>query len=87
MIEEDPNKDFYEFLDSYQVESDIKPVTVTTVYSKNKKLQSKYRCDGREYCSQMTSCEEAKFFINNCPNTKMDGDGDGIPCWRQWCGH
>ena len=24
----------------------------------------------------MTSCEEAKFYIKNCPGTKMDGDGD-----------
>jgi len=44
-----------------------------------------FTCDGREYCSQMTSCEEAIFFIQNCPNTKMDGDHDGIPCERQWC--
>ena len=27
---------------------------------------SVYRCDGRTHCSQMTSCEEAKFFINHC---------------------
>jgi hypothetical protein len=33
----------------------------------------------------MTSCEEAKFFLKNCPDTKMDGDGDGIPCESQWC--
>ena len=39
-----------------------------------------FKCDGRQYCSQMTSREEAEFFINNCPNTKMDGDQDGIPC-------
>lgn len=45
----------------------------------------KYRCDGRTHCSQMTSCEEATFFVRNCPNTKMDGDGDGIPCERQLC--
>ena len=44
-----------------------------------------YQCDGRKYCSQMNSCEEATFFINNCPNTKMDGDHDGVPCERQWC--
>ncbi|WP_350669172.1 excalibur calcium-binding domain-containing protein, partial [Pseudoalteromonas sp. TB6-MNA-CIBAN-0076] len=31
-------------------------------------------------CSQMTSRAEAVFFINNCPNTKMDGDRDGDPC-------
>ena len=43
-----------------------------------------FRCDGRQHCSQMTSYEEAKFFLENCPNTKMDGDNDGIPCERQF---
>jgi Excalibur calcium-binding domain len=43
------------------------------------------RCDGRTFCSQMTSCEEAKYFLNHCPNTKMDGDHDGVPCEQQWC--
>lgn len=42
-------------------------------------------CDGRTYCSQMTSCTEATFFLKNCPDTKMDGDMDGIPCEDQWC--
>jgi hypothetical protein len=49
-----------------------------------------FRCDGRTHCSQMTSCEEATFFLQNCPGVKMDGDrggrGDGVPCERQWCG-
>ena len=44
-----------------------------------------YQCDGRIYCSQMASCAEATFFINNCSGTKMDGDNDGIPCESQWC--
>ena len=44
-----------------------------------------YHCDGRRYCSQMHSCEEAKFFLKNCPNTEMDGDHDGTPCEQQWC--
>ncbi|MCG7568759.1 cold shock domain-containing protein [Pseudoalteromonas sp. CNC9-20] len=39
-----------------------------------------FKCDGRQYCSQMRSREEAVFFIRNCPNTKMDGDNDGNPC-------
>ena len=39
-----------------------------------------FRCDGRQHCSQMTSRQEAEFFIRNCPDTKMDGDRDGIPC-------
>ena len=44
-----------------------------------------YRCDGRRYCSQMSSCKEAQFFLKNCPATKMDGDHDGVPCEEQWC--
>ena len=49
-----------------------------------------YRCDGRTYCSQMHSCEEATYFLRNCPGVKMDGgDGqgrpNGIPCEKQWC--
>jgi len=44
-----------------------------------------FRCDGRTYCSQMTSCAEATFFLKNCPGTKMDGDNDGEPCEQQLC--
>jgi len=54
----------------------------------NRKLSvptSTFTCDGRTYCSQMTSCEEAKLFLKYCPNTRLDGNHDGIPCEKQWC--
>lgn len=70
-----------------------KPATLSAIENKAKpKLKKsntsaqKFRCDGRMHCSQMTSCEEAEFFLHNCPNTKMDGNHDGVPCERQWCG-
>ena len=44
-----------------------------------------FTCDDRQHCSQMTSCAEATYFSNNCPNTKMDGNHDGVPCEQQWC--
>lgn len=43
------------------------------------------RCDGRTHCSQMTSCAEAQYFLEHCPGTQMDGNGDGEPCEQQWC--
>ena len=57
--------------------------------SKNKtttkeQQKAKFKCDGRHHCSQMKSYAEAKYFIKHCPNTKMDGDNDGIPCERQF---
>lgn len=64
--------------DDQQVERETPRVAVRT--------SSQYRCDGRTYCSEMTSCEEATWFLQNCPGVKMDGEGDGVPCERQWCG-
>lgn len=48
---------------------------------------SPFQCDGRTRCPQMHSCAEATYFIQHCPGTQMDGDGDGLPCEDQWCGH
>ncbi len=48
-------------------------------------VSGSFGCDGRQYCSQMKSCAEAKYFLANCPGAKMDGDGNGIPCEKQWC--
>ena len=44
-----------------------------------------YKCDGRSFCSQMTSCADATWFLQNCPGVKMDGNRDGVPCEQQWC--
>jgi cold shock CspA family protein len=45
-----------------------------------------FRCTGKVYCREMTSCAEAKFYLRHCPGVKIDGDGDGIPCEREHCG-
>ena len=44
-----------------------------------------FKCEGKKYCSEMKSCDEANFYLRNCPGVNIDGDGDGIPCERQWC--
>lgn len=48
-------------------------------------VESNFSCEGKTHCSQMTSCEEATFYLNNCPGTEVDGDGDRVPCESQWC--
>ncbi|HDY8002506.1 TPA: excalibur calcium-binding domain-containing protein, partial [Vibrio vulnificus] len=45
-----------------------------------------FSCEGKTYCSEMVSCDEAKFYLSNCPHVKIDGDRDGIPCESQLCG-
>ena len=44
-----------------------------------------YSCQGKQYCREMTSCKEARFYLKNCPNVKIDGNNDGVPCETQWC--
>lgn len=44
---------------------------------------ARFQCDERRYCSQMTSCDEAEYFLQNCPGVEMDGNRDGEPCERQ----
>jgi hypothetical protein len=47
----------------------------------------RFRCEGKTRCTQMTSCDEALFYLENCPGSLTDGDHDGLPCEDQWCGH
>ena len=37
-------------------------------------------CGTKQSCAKMTSCEEAIAFLRQCKLTRIDGDGDGIPC-------
>lgn len=41
---------------------------------------SRYSCAGKQYCREMTSCEEAKFYLKKCGLKRLDGDSDGVPC-------
>lgn len=38
------------------------------------------RCGTKTTCKEMNSCEEAKFFLNQCGVKSLDGNGDGTPC-------
>jgi hypothetical protein len=38
------------------------------------------QCNGKRFCRQMTSCTEARFYLNVCRVQGLDGDSDGTPC-------
>lgn len=42
-------------------------------------------CSSRKHCSVMTTCEEARRYMQQCGTGAMDGDGDGVPC-ESLCG-
>jgi len=37
-------------------------------------------CGTKTHCSEMTSCEEAKYYLTQCGVKPLDGNGDGVPC-------
>lgn len=37
-------------------------------------------CGAKRYCSEMTNCAEAKYYLAQCGVRSLDGDGDGVPC-------
>jgi endonuclease YncB( thermonuclease family) len=37
-------------------------------------------CGNKKYCSEMSTCEEAKYYFAQCGLKTLDGDGDGVPC-------
>ena len=39
-----------------------------------------FTCAGKRYCREMTSCEEAKFYLTQCGAGSLDGNRDGVPC-------
>lgn len=39
-----------------------------------------FTCGAKRYCREMTSCAEARFYLNSCGLSRLDGDRDGTPC-------
>lgn len=37
-------------------------------------------CNTKRKCSEMASCEEARFYLEECGFARLDRDGDGVPC-------
>ncbi len=78
--------DFDEIQPTYvDLDPNSAAVPVINSTTNSQPTTSRFSCDGRQHCSQMTSCEEATYFTQHCPNTKMDGNHDGVPCEQQLC--
>lgn len=43
-------------------------------------LNNDFTCGTKQYCAEMSSCEEAIFFLVECGINSLDGNQDGIPC-------
>lgn len=46
----------------------------------NQATPSNGTCGSKRYCKQMADCAEARFYLEKCGLSRLDGDGDGTPC-------
>ena len=44
-----------------------------------------FACGRKTYCREMASCAEARFHLQRCGLSRIDGDGDGVPCEQRHC--
>jgi endonuclease YncB( thermonuclease family) len=42
--------------------------------------QASSSCGAKRFCKQMDTCAEARHYLDTCGLTRLDGDGDGVPC-------
>lgn len=57
-------------------ESQAEPTVTTKIAQSN----SGFVCNCGKGCTQISTCEEAYFQLNDCGCTVRDNDGDGVPC-------
>lgn len=43
-------------------------------------MNTPQQCGAKQYCKEMTSCEEARFYLEQCGLKRLDANGDGVPC-------
>ena len=51
-----------------------------TSNDETKENSAEFECGTKRYCKEMSSCEEAMYYLENCGLSRLDGDGDGVPC-------
>lgn len=56
------------------------PAASPAVNAPKAAASSGFSCSGKRYCREMTSCEEAKFYLTSCDVRSLDGNKDGVPC-------
>ncbi len=44
-----------------------------------------FTCNARTSCTQMSSCEEVRYFLQNCPGLAWEASGESPSCLSQWC--
>jgi hypothetical protein len=65
--------------ESYPVRSP-EPRSYTPAPQAVRRKPERQQCGGKRTCGEMNGCAEANFYLDECGVSRLDGDGDGVPC-------
>ena len=54
--------------------------THTVAQSPQHEAAHGYSCGGKRHCAQMSSCDEAYYYLTQCGARSLDMNGNGVPC-------
>ena len=75
--------DPYKYREQYREAAQIAQEAWIWIYSSpNKGTTSSYQCGTKKYCGEMSSCEEAYYYLEKCELSRLDWNSDGVPCER-----
>lgn len=58
----------------------LAPAPIAAPPARSSSAASSFTCGAKQYCREMSSCAEARFYLTQCGLTRLDRDNDGIPC-------
>lgn len=58
----------------------VQTQTITQQVEQKAVADSGSSCGSKRYCKQMATCAEARHYLNDCGVSRLDRDGDGVPC-------
>lgn len=65
----------------WATESPVPPWAFRKTHAGTREMEaSDAACGKKRYCSQMVSCEEARFYFSQCRVKTLDKNSDGVPC-------
>ena len=58
----------------------VRQVVIPSDRINSNPLNPLFTCGSKRYCREMTSCQEAQFYLRSCGLSRLDGDTDGVAC-------
>jgi hypothetical protein len=61
----------------------VDAIKASKVNEENQRANTRFQCEGKNSCAELSACDEATFYVENCPDVLVDMSS--LACKTQWC--